>query len=689
VTVAIPPPSVAAARRRGWDLPSLLTAADPRAPLAERHRWLLGLTQWLRVPARGEPAEGRTARDADATRTPLPVLRLRHLVDVLERHDEPRARVTALLAQFWRDVDVASLFADLGYGTRMSLWSELRHRLAMRLLPTTPETRDLSALFGLLFPATADAAWLRAIDDATLQRLVALLAPPGAADAGGWRRPLLDAATFLATHIAAAGVSAPLRLRMDPARVADAPFQQLVPATAEVVAALRDGDEALALRRLPYLRALIDACARAADSVHAHLEEFGVSVDVVFEVEQLKSRARRLDEVLGCLVSPTPARDVARTLADLADVAQRRRSVRSLFARHYSLLARKLTERNAETGSHYITRDAAEYRAMLRAAAGGGAVIAATTFVKFAIGALALGAFWSGFWAGVNYAASFVVVMLLGWTVATKQPAMTAPAMAAKLGEQLADDEVAAFVDEVTHLIRSQAAGIFGNLALVFPLVLAVQLGWAAVFGAPPVGPATAEYVLHSLTLLGPTALFAAFTGVLLFASSVIAGWVENAFVFHRLDSAIAHHPDIVARLGEARARRWAAWWRTHVSGVAANVSLGMLLGLVPAVLGFFALPVEVRHVTLSTGQLAAAIGALGPEVLPRAEFWWCVAGIAATGVLNVGVSFYLAFKLALRATGVQVRDRARVRRAIWRRLLRRPLSFLWPPRAARSARAA
>jgi len=157
VTVAIPPPSVAAARRRGWDLPSLLTAADPRAPLAERHRWLLGLTQWLRAPARGEPAEGRTERQAQseaaASRTPLPVLRLRHLVDVLERHDEPRARVTALLAQFWRDVDVASLFADLGYGARMSLWSELRHRLAARVLPATPETRDLAELFVLLFPS--------------------------------------------------------------------------------------------------------------------------------------------------------------------------------------------------------------------------------------------------------------------------------------------------------------------------------------------------------------------------------------------------------------------------------------------------------------------------------------------------------------------------------------------------------
>ena len=117
--------------------------------------------------------------------------------------------------------------------------------------------------------------------------------------------------------------------------------------------------------------------------------------------------------------------------------AQARRSLRSLFAQHYSLLARKVAERSAETGEHYITTSRDEYRDMLRRAAGGGLVIAGTTFAKFALGALALTAFWSGLAAGLNYALSFVIVHLLHWTVATKQPAMTAPAMADKLSAQL------------------------------------------------------------------------------------------------------------------------------------------------------------------------------------------------------------------------------------------------------------
>jgi site-specific recombinase len=233
----------------------------------------------------------------------------------------------------------------------------------------------------------------------------------------------------------------------------------------------------------------------------------------------------------------------------------------------------------------------------------------------------------------------------------------------------------------VAHLTRSQAAGILGNLALVAPLVLAVQgLCWLA-FDAPLVGVKDAHYVLKSLGLAGPSLLFAAFTGTLLFAASLIAGWVENWFVFHRLDSAIAWNPRIVATLGHARAQRWSRWWRANISGLAANISLGLMLGLVPALGGFFGLGLEVRHVTLSTGQLAAAVGALGFGVMGSWAFWSCVLCIVGIGVLNVGVSFFCAFKVAMRSRGIRLADRRRVYAAIRTRLRREPLSFLVPPR--------
>jgi site-specific recombinase len=654
-----------------WDLSALLNAADASASLPERNLWLVRLLGWLRHAAEPLPSQ----------QTPTPLLRLRHLLNVLERNADHRAEVSAVLIRFAREMNTAALLADYGFAPGMGLASEVGQRLRLRLLPGTPATTNLADLFGLLFTDPSDADWLDAIDAATLQRIGALLAPGEGQPALDWRAPFLDAITYLTSATGSAGFSLRMRERMSPELLTNGPFRLLARAADQLREHVESGDTAALLREAQYLRALLDTCRRCALSVHDHLEEHGVSVDLVFEVDQLLQRTHRVEELLICVISPAPAPEVLKLVTGLVRTTDERRSIRALFAHHYSLLARKVAERSAESGEHYITRDRAAYREMLGAAAGGGAVLAGTTFVKFAVMAIGLSAFWAGFAAGINYALSFVLIQLLHFTVATKQPAMTAPAMAQKLGDVASDEAVEGFVDEVAHLIRSQAAGIFGNLMLVAPLVLAVQLAFNYGFGMPLVGELGAEHVLSSLSLLGPTPFYAAFTGVLLFASSIIAGWVENWFVWHRIDSAIAWNPRIVARLGSARAQRWAGYWRANISGFAANISLGMMLGVVPVVAAFFALPLDVRHVTLSTGQLAAAVGALGFDLLRQGVFWWCVAGIALTGALNLGVSFFLAFKVALRSRGIRLTDRSRIYRAIRRRLWRKPLSFIWPPR--------
>ena len=103
------------------------------------------------------------------------------------------------------------------------------------------------------------------------------------------------------------------------------------------------------------------------------------------------------------------------------------------------------------------------------------------------------------------------------------------------------------------------------------------------------------------------------------------------------------------------------------------------MLGLIPAFTGFFGLELELRHVTLSTGQLAAAGASLGLEAFRQGAFWLSVASIPLIGALNLGVSFYFAFRLALQAHNVSKLDRARIRAAIWARWRSHPLSFFVP----------
>ncbi|MFN3376734.1 MAG: site-specific recombinase [Burkholderiaceae bacterium] len=656
---------------RGLDLSALLEQLDPQAGLAERHVWLVNLLAWVRGDGTTDGALGRLAL----------------LLDALQTQPELQARLRAWWTVLIDQVDATTLLADFGFSPRASLIAELADRLRMKLLPGSPETLDASELFMLSLPTAQDARWLAALDEATLQRLVQILEPDGALAARRWQAALLDAMVYCAGQIMSTGFAPELRLRMTEAARESQPFHGLI----RDVEALREAVQKSPVTEgaLPAavgeaaraLRERLEVCRAAAATVYGHFEDNGISVDLVFRLRQLRERILRVRELLDGLLSPRPAVAAARFFAQLVLVGQERRSVRALLASSSSLLAAKVAERSAETGEHYITRNRAEYRAMLRNAAGGGAVMALTTMVKFALYALALSAFWGGFWAGVNYAVSFVLIQLLHFTVATKQPAMTAPAMAAKLKDLGSGAEVESFVDEVTHLVRSQVAAVLGNVLVVFPVVIGICLLMAWGTGVPALDAHTAENVFDSLHLLGPSLLFAAFTGVLLFASSIIAGWTENWFVLHRVDSALRYHPRATGWLGAARADRWARFLRDNISGFAANISLGFMLGLVPAIADFFGLGLDVRHVTLSTGQIGAAAASLGLSALHEPAFWWAVASIPFLGALNVGVSFYLAFKVALRARNVSGVDRSRINAALVARWRTAPLSFFWPAR--------
>ena len=670
----------------GADLAVLLESMDADAPLVQRHIWLIALLQWVR--GNGHSALAAAGR-----------------VDILLDVMDARPAVAEHFRRWWQKlmhtVDDATLLSDYGFASRNAFMSELVERLHRKLLPATPETADAGELFTLVLPGKLDAQWIEALSPGTLERLAALLSLPAHGqpahaprDLTHWQASLIDAITFCTSNIRAVGFAPEIRLRMSTPARADSPFHTL----SNDFETLRDAWWALhsyepgpdAAQHLAeattQFKAKLEACRQAAASVYTHLDSHGISMDLVFRLRQLRERVLRIRALLDCLLGDNTVAYSAKLLSHLARVGQDQRSLGVLVSSNSSLLAAKVAERSSETGEHYITRNASEYHAMLGQAAGGGMLTAGTTALKFAVMAIGLSAFWTGFWAGVVYAVSFVIIQLLHFTLATKQPAMTAPAMAAKLKDISDPSAVESFVDEVTHLVRSQFAAVLGNVVVVFPVVVALSAAMQAALGRPMIDAATATYVLHSLTLLGPCLLFAAFTGVLLFSSSIIAGWVENWFVLHRLDSAIRYNPAITRALGVARADRWAHFMRRHVSGLAANISLGFMLGLIPAVLAFLGLGLDVRHVTLSAGQLGAACASLGLEVIHMPALWWAVASIPFIGVLNVGVSFYLAFRVALTAHNVSGVDRAHIRRAIWQRLRRAPGSFFWPTRETPSA---
>ena len=657
--------------RSSYDLPALLAELDPHAELAERHLWLIHVLHWMRSAA---PSIEVAMAKAES------------FVAAFEADEALRLRLQLWWQRFSATVDITTLLADFGFAPRTAMVTELTERLRLKLLPGTPETIDAAELFSIALPHEFDARWLTALPEPLLQRLTALLVPEEAQQGiGFWRHALLGAITYCAGQILANGFSPELRLRMSEEAREEQPFHALIHDVEsfriEFVHGVRTPERLEQAEQR--LRERLDACRAAIGTVYQHFAAEGISVGLVFRLRQVRTRIVRVRQLLSCLTSEHPEQEAARLLAGFVSVGRDRRSLRNLWATNSSLLAAKVTERSAETGEHYISHNRSEYLQMVRRAAGGGLLMSVTTLLKFGLAALAFSAFWGGFWAGVNYSISFVLIQLLHWTVATKQPAMTAPAMAAKLKDMQSSEDAAhtleAFVDEVANLVRTQVAAILGNVLVVFPAALILSLLWWQMFGATPLDAEHAQSTLDSLHVLGPSALFAAYTGVLLFASSLIAGWVENWFVLRRLDSAIRYNPRFTRWLGKGRAKRWGDFWRANISGFAANISLGMMLGLTPAIAAFFGLGLEVRHVTLSSGQLGVASATFGLGVLALPAFWWALALLPLNGALNVIVSFYLAFRMALRAHNINGVERSCIYAAIRQRLRSKPSSFFLP----------
>jgi site-specific recombinase len=698
------------ALRTGRQIDALLAHADPRAELAARNEWLVEVSHWLH-------REGPIARDAqqpDQVPKYPPHVRLRYLLQLLDRNPEWKARVALTLQGIVREMDAMALLCDSGMPAHSGFTGALIERLQDSLIPIAPNSRDLSNLFTLMFPSADDAQWVAALPRELLEKLSELFVHRQAVQneaAGAENREdgaagrshdrlsieLLAAMHNLIGQIGSTGLSKAIRTRLSEKRLDTLPFYKLPRAMLAIETAADDADDARVSRSLlqevNYLRALLDECHRALRDVHAHLDENGVSVDIVFQLERMRARIVRTERLMEAWLAIRRHGDstqpIASLFADLIAANHASHSVTGLMRSNFSLLARKVVDRSAEDGEHYVAYDRKNYLSMLWAAFGGGMVMVAAVYIKFFIFSLHMHPMVEGFFAGINYAAAFLLMHFMHFTLATKQPAMTAPMLAQKLDGIGTPQGMHDFVQAVVALIRTQAAAIFGNLVAVLPGCLIIQLLAHHLFGINFLNPDKAHTTIHSFSLLGATPLWAVMTGVLLWVSSLLSGWADNWFVLHRLRDVLSYNRRLRFVLGERGAARFANFSRRNVAGVVGNFTLGMMLGLVPVVLTAFALPYEVRHVTVAAGSIGTSIGVLGREAFATHDLWWSLAGTAVMAILNVAVSFTLAFQMALRARPMQRRARREIHRTLWRYVLANPLQLIFPGRSKAAADAA
>ncbi|MGN6703253.1 MAG: preprotein translocase subunit TatB [Burkholderiaceae bacterium] len=646
---------------------ALMRRVDPAAPWRQRADWMIDLIGWLRHEPRASAEDGQSAHP-----------RTRFLLDWLDAHRDVRRLVQHALQKTLREARGSQLFADTGLPRESAFFSELGDRMLRKLLPQPTGDGDASVLLAEMFPEEADAEWLLGLDAETMARLWRLCADDGIAHAA--LKQIDEALVYLATMIVAAGIGPEFQQRLEPR----------VPLMATPFMALRRELEKFLMTPFPddaalrSVRMLVAVCQAQTERIYAHLDEHGVSVRLVYSLERMReqlARVGRLADLRHAAVRADAAVHAQALLADLVTASRRGSSVRGLLRRSFALLSRKTIERSARDGEQAIARDAAGYRALVAAAGRGGIILAVTVIAKFVLDGFGVRGFFEGLLASLNFAVSFVLIYAVGGVLATRQPAATAPLLAARMRALDTIEGLRALLVEIAALLRSQAAAVFGNVAVVIPTMLAIAAAAHWLAGAPIQGEGGAHALLDRLSPAGPTTLFAAMTGVLLGAAGLFGGFVDNWFAFRRLPEAVGGHRRLARALGARRAQRFAAWLDRRAGLVAGNLMLGVLLGMTPAVLQFFGVPFEVRHVTLDAGMLAAASASLGWQEVETPAFGLAAAGVLATALINVGVAFACVLSLSLRARQVPRRTRRVVRRSLLRALASSPRRFLFPER--------
>lgn len=612
---------------------------------------------WIRLPL-GAP-------DSVQSRA----IRFRFVLQLLERNPEWKAEFGAVLSSVLSEASGVRLFCHTGLNREAGFLPEASNRLMRKILPHTEREPDLAEIFSRVFAETDDADWIEYAPSETIIPIQALL--DSSEGFPSLRSAMRNGLVVLGAQAAALGVSNEIRSRLPASDISDSPFVDL--------------NRALSLpglvRNFVQIHEAVANCRSALGSVFRGIEDSGVSMGLVYKLENLGSMLGRI-ELLANLLEARDQKETEGLLPKLLGILIREeimsRSLRGLIHSNIHLLARKIVERTGHKGEHYIARSRGETFAMLKSAWGGGLLTVITILLKLLVGHARLAFFFEGLFSWINYAGSFIAMQGMGFSLATKQPSMTASSLAATLEPLSRTQSTDAVTAEISAIIRSQAAAAIGNISAVVPAAILVDWAWRSLFGQSVM---SAEYADHFVESLNPfttfTLPFAALTGVFLWLSSICAGWAENWVVYRHIPLAILRSRRLTRAFGATRAQQWAEKFSPMVSGLAGNISLGFFLAFTPVFGRFFGLPLDVRHVTLSSGALALAFCSLGPAALHWKMVIASVLGILLIGILNFGVSFALALEVAARSREIPKRWMIRVLRAVAFRFLRAPIKFL------------
>ncbi len=622
------------------NLSTILSDMNPDNLIDERVLALKKLMEWIRLPVK------RQSSETENTPIESKNIRFKFFLQYLSRNPKEQAYFASNLKELLGQGVAARLYCMTGVAENTGFFSELVDRLVLRVLPHIYSERDLAELFKVIFIEEEDAEWFEQSGNLILPPMMDLI-QQNSISLESLVDDISEALIILGAQLSSLGVSKGIRKRLRTQTLSDSPFVRLN----KVINSVGAKDDAI--------------LTEVAEG-HLHLrrvreraESTGVSVDLIYNIERLSALLHRVELLVRLRQEGTESKSlmVSHFIGHLIRAEIQRLGVRDFLAEHVSMLAKKIVERAGEKGDHYIASTPLEKRHLFIVASWAGVLTAFTAIVKVLIGYVSFPLLFEGLFYFVNYAIGFLLMQRWHLALSSKQPAFTASALSRKFEDFMQTKELSVVAAEVKKISSSQLLASVGNLLLVVPVVMALDWTYFAVSGQHLVSGSYALTIIdkHGLWTSG-TIFFAAFTGVLLWLSSVVAGWVENWIIFRNVPQMLNESSFLQTFLGKDKSRKFTDGFASMAGAATGNVTIAFFLAAPIIFSKFTGIPLDIRHVTLAAGTITLALNSLPwtTDLLPTVLHM--LVSVAVIGTLNFGVSFYCSLRMAALARGVPAR---------------------------------
>lgn len=566
-----------------------------------------------------------------------------------------------------------TLYTDMGVLSDNSFFSQFYALLGYRLLPPVPDDKNLIYLFHVLFATPETRTWVSLVNERWWIELILLLTVPDDKQLllNELRSNVLQAITILSHRISGIGLHHDMLLVYPQPIAHQNTFIELSHEVREFVKHYKNNylnQQTNDLFPRPMadssqIFVFTDQAEEIIQNIRRRIYKTGITIRTTNMLVRLEQSVQRLELLLSLLSHDkhTQKKALIQLINTLYEGSKNRSSFRYLFGINTALLSRKVTENASKVGEHYISTDKAGYQKMYKKAAIGGILIAFMATLKILGTKLDLAPIGVAFINSMIYGLGFVLIHIIGGTVATKQPAMTAAAIASTISEATGRKvgQLTKLAELVVDIMRTQFIAILGNISIAMPLALLISMFWFYVLDYPLVNYYKAEYLLHDLNPFTSLAMIhAGIAGVYLYISGLIAGYYDNLAVHNKIGERIRHHPMLVRHLSSERLKRLSEFVEGNLGAIMSNFLFGCCLGST-ATLGFiFGLPLDIRHIAFASANFSHGIfniyantGSLPDIGIIIVSFL----GVVMIGLINLMVSFSLALLTALRARNVKV----------------------------------